>query len=195
MIFPTFRKRNYLFKLKLNENIKNFKLKEGASMGYFNILDILKKREREFVENLPMLKEIYEGSKDREETNFYKGIDGLKIVFEDQLEDNKEILVLGASKSAFEVLPFYFKWYDKDRIKKKIRVRIISSDDLGKRIPLAEIRFLPEKYSNPLAINIYKDKVAIIFWKKVPTAVVIKEKEVADSYRKYFEFMWRSAKS
>ncbi|MBS3065440.1 TrmB family transcriptional regulator [Candidatus Pacearchaeota archaeon] len=159
------------------------------------ILDILKKREREFVENLPMLKEIYEGSKDREETNFYKGIDGLKIVFEDQLEDNKEILVLGASKSAFEVLPFYFKWYDKDRIKKKIRVRIISSDDLGKRIPLAEIRFLPEKYSNPLAINIYKDKVAIIFWKKVPTAVVIKEKEVADSYRKYFEFMWRSAKS
>lgn len=42
--FPSFKKKNYLFKLKLNKNIKDLKLKEGSSMGYFTILDMLKKK-------------------------------------------------------------------------------------------------------------------------------------------------------
>jgi len=158
-------------------------------------VEILKEKESGLMEGLPMLKELYEGTKEKQETNFYKGVEGLKSVFQDQLEDNREVLILGASKSAFDVIPFYFKWYDKDRVKKKIKTRIISSEDLGKKIPLAEIRYLPQKYANPLAINIYKDKVAIILWRKSPIAIVIKEKEVADSYRKYFELMWGVARA
>lgn len=157
-------------------------------------VDILKEKENNLLENLGYLKDIYSGSKEKQETNFYKGTDGLKTVFQDQLEDNREVLILGASQSAFEILPFYFKWYDKDRVKRRIKVRMIASDRLGKKIPLSEIRYLPEKYSNPLAINIYKDKVAIILWKKNPIVIVIKEKEVADSYRKYFELMWKGAR-
>lgn len=155
-------------------------------------VDILKEKENNLLENLDYLKDIYSGSKEKQETNFYKGVDGLKTVFQDQLEGNngKEILILGASQSAFEILPFYFKWYDKDRVKARIKARIIASDRLGKKIPLSEIRYLPQKYANPLAINIYKDKVAIILWKKSPIVIVIKEKEVADSYRKYFGAMW-----
>ncbi len=160
-------------------------------------LDILKEKENSLMENLSYLKGIYSGSKENQETNFYKGQEGLKTVFQDQLDGNKgsEILILGASESAFEILPFYFKWYDRDRVKKRIKTRIIASEKLKKKIPLSEIRLLPQKYANPLAINIYKDKVAIILWKKEPFVVVIKEKEVADSYRKYFELMWRSARN
>ena len=109
---------------------------------------------------LPELNLLYNKTKEKQETNFYKGTEGLKTIFEDQLEineKNKEILILGASQSAFEVLPFYFKWYDKDRIKKKIKVRIIANKQFNKPIPLSEIRYLPQKYSNPLAINIYQD--------------------------------------
>jgi len=157
-------------------------------------LDIIRERESAFQDVLPDLKELYEGTKEKQETNFYKGREGLKAVFQDQLEGSKEILILGASKSAFDVLPFYFKWYDKDRVKKKIKTKIIASEKLGKRIPLSEIRYVPQKYANPLAINVYKDKIAIILWKREPFVVVIKEKEVADSYRKYFELMWKIAR-
>ena len=157
--------------------------------------EILKEKQRELEEALPNLTFLYQKTKEKQETNFYKGIEGLKTIFQEQLEGkNKEILILGASSSAFEVLPFYFKWYDKDRVKKKIKARIIASEKLSKKIPLSEIRRLPEKYSNPLAINIYGDKVAIILWKKPPLAIVIKEQEIADSYRKYFELMWKSAR-
>jgi len=157
-------------------------------------LDKLKERERTFEENLSELKALYNGTKEKQETNFYTGREGLKTIFQDQLEQNKEVLIIGASHAAFEVLPFYFKWYDIDRKKKRIKARIIASEPLKKKIPLAEIHYLPQKYASPLAINIYKDKVAIILWKKEPLAVVIKNKEIAESYRKYFELMWKVAK-
>ncbi len=156
--------------------------------------DMLKEQENELNESMPHLAMLYQKTKAKQETNFYKGLAGLKMVFMDQLEENKEVLILGASRAASEVLPFYFKWYDKDRVKRKIKVRIISSEELGKKIPLAKIRHLPEKYANPLAINIYKDKVALILWRKEPICIVIRNSEIANSYRKYFELMWRIAK-
>jgi sugar-specific transcriptional regulator TrmB len=137
----------------------------------------------------------FSSTKEKEETNFYKGKEGLKTVFEDQL-NYKDILILGASPQAYEVLQFYFKWYDKTRKTKKIKSRIIASDRKIKRIALAEIRYLPEKYSNPVAVNIYGDKVAIILWSKVnPIAIVIKNKEIASGYKNYFELMWGISKA
>lgn len=168
----------------------NRKLFEAVNPEKFQ--DILKEKQNQLAENLPFLRQLYKKTKQKQETNFYKGIEGLKTIFQDQL-NSKEILILGASSSAFDILPFYFKWYDKDRVKKKIKTRIISSDKL-KKIPLSEIRYLPQKYANPLAINIYKDKVALILWKKPPLAIVIKQTEISDSYKKYFELMWKVAR-
>jgi sugar-specific transcriptional regulator TrmB len=170
----------------------NRRLFEASNPERFS--EIIKERQKEIEESLPEMKMMYEKTKEKQETNFYKGIEGLKTVFEDQLESGNEILILGASSSAFEILPFYFKWYDQDRVRKKIKVRIISSEKLGKKIPLAETRYLPQKYANPLAINIYRDKVAIILWKKEPIAIVIKNSEIAESYRSYFELTWNIAK-
>jgi sugar-specific transcriptional regulator TrmB len=169
----------------------NRRLFEAANPERFK--EILNEKQKILDEGLGELNFLYQKTKEKQETNFYKGIEGLKTVFQDQL-NSKEILILGASKSAFEILPFYFKWYDEDRVKRKIKARIIASEKLGKKIPLSEIKYLPQKYANPLAINIYGNKVAIIFWKKIPTAVVINEKEIADSYRQYFELMWKIAK-
>ncbi|MFH1585718.1 MAG: helix-turn-helix domain-containing protein [archaeon] len=171
----------------------NRKLFEAASPERF--IDILREKENSINEILPEMMDIYKSTKEKQETNFYKGRQGLKTIFQDQLEDNKEVLILGASQAAFEVLPFYFKWYDKNRIKKRVKVKIITSQELKKKIPLSKIRTIPQKYTNPLAINIYKDKVAIILWKKDALAIVIKNKEVAEGYKQYFELMWKIAKN
>ena len=156
-------------------------------------LEMVKEKENILIPVVENLSKKYTKTKEKEETNFYKGKDGLKTVFEDQLK-SKEILILGASPKAYEVLQFYFKWYDKTRKEKKIKARIIAQDRKIKRIPLAKIRYLPEKYANPVAVNIYRDKVAIIIWGKKPYARVIKSKEVSEGYKNYFELMWRIAK-
>jgi len=157
------------------------------------MLEILEEKQNQISPIIPELLEQYNSTKEKQETNFYKGKEGLKTIFEDQL-DSKEILILGASPRAYDVLQFYFKWYDKKRKQKKIKSRIIATDKKIFNLPLTEIRYLPEKYTNPLAVNIYDDKTAIILWAKEPIAILIKNKEIAEGYKNYFELMWKIAK-
>jgi len=157
------------------------------------ILEIIKEKQNILSPFVEELQQRYHSTKEAEETNFFKGKEGLKTVFEDQLE-SKEILILGASPKAYDILQFYFKWYDKARKEKRIKARIIATDKRMKRIPLADIKYLPEKYANPVAVNIYNDKTAIILWAREPIAIVIKNKEIANAYKTYFELMWKIAR-
>ena len=160
------------------------------------LLEIIKEKQNLLSPFVLSLQQKYNSTKQKEETNFYKGKEGLKTIFEDQLS-SKEILILGASPKAYEIFQFYFKWYDKARKQKKIKARIIATDKKiqKSKIPLAEIKYLPEKYSNPVSVNIYEDKTAIILWASEPIAILIKNKEIADAYKTYFELMWRIAKN
>lgn len=172
----------------------NRRLFEASSPNRF--LEILEEKENTIKEILPEMLSFYQKTKEKQETNFYKGKQGLKTIFEDQIETKKEILILGASPLAYEILQFYFKWFDKRRKQYRIKERIIFSQTNKKlNVSLAEIRYLPQKYTSPLAINIYGDKVAIILWSKEdPLAIVIKNREISDGYRKYFELMWEIAR-
>lgn len=157
------------------------------------ILEIINEKQNLLKPIIENLQARFSSVKEKEETNFFKGKEGLKTIFEDQL-NSKEILILGASPKAYEVLQFYFKWYDKTRKEKKIKARIIAQDRKIKKIPLAEIKYLPEKYSNPVAVNIYQDKTAIILWAKEPIAILIKNQEITQGYKNYFELLWKIAK-
>ena len=164
------------------------------------ILELIKEKENSVNEIMPDMLAFYSQTKEKEETNFYKGKNGLKTVFEDELADNpeKEILIMSPFPMAYDVLPFYFKWFDKRRKEKKIRARIIfhkTSEQKIPGIPLSEIKTLPERYASPMAINIYGDKVAIITWNKDnPFAIVIKNAGISEGYKKYFDLMWKIAK-
>lgn len=160
------------------------------------VIEILREKEAVISEILPRMNLLYKQTREKEETNFYKGKRGLKTVLEDQIASGKEILVLGASPLASDVLQFYFKWYDKRRKERKIKARMIFYKGEKKiRVPFAEIKYLPEKYSSPVAINIYGDKVALLLWSKEnPLAIVIKNKLISDGYKQYFEMIWKMAR-
>ncbi len=157
------------------------------------IIEMMHEKESLLQPVIDTLTEQFSVSKEKQETNFYKGKEGLKTIFEDQL-NYKEILILGASIKAYEILQFYFIWYDKKRKQKKIKSRIITSDKKIRKVPLAHIKYLPEKYVSPVAVNIYGDKTAIILWAADPLAIVIKNKEISEGYRNYFEILWKVAK-
>jgi len=158
------------------------------------IIDILKEKEVLLTPLVKDLNEKYVKTREKEETNFFKGKNGLRTVLEDQL-NYKEVLVLGANPKAGDVVQYYFKWYNQSRMKRKVKLKIITHERWFARMKLAEVRYFPQKYASPLAINVYGDKVAMILWTKAdPLAVVIKNKEVAQGYRKYFDLMWKVSK-
>jgi sugar-specific transcriptional regulator TrmB len=162
------------------------------------VLEILKEKESVIEKDIPLMLNLFNQEKDKSksETNFYKGINGLKSIFEDQLAEKRDILIIGASKEAYELMDIYFHWFDKRRQENKIKTKIIFNkiDNIPK-IPLSQIKFLSEKYSSDMAINIYGDKVALILWKKEnPLGILIKNNDIANGYKKHFELMWKIAK-
>lgn len=160
------------------------------------LLEIIKEKENRIQEIIPDMLDLFSKTKEKEETLFFKGKLGLKTVFEDQLQGkNKEVLIIGGSVHASDILQFYFKWYNQKRKEMKIKMKIIFNEKQKNKIPFAEIRYLPKKYDSPLAINVYNDKVATIYWSKEnPFAVVIKNKEISQGYKNYFDLMWKLAK-
>ena len=157
------------------------------------ILDSIDQKKNMLIPFIEGLKMKFNTTRRKEQTNFYRGKNGLKMVFESQL-DYPEILILGATRDAYNAMPYYFKWFNERRKEKKVRIRVITSDRSIQPKILAETRYLPEKYSNPMVINIYGDCVAMILWGKKPFALVVQQEEFAIGYKKYFELLWKIAK-
>lgn len=160
------------------------------------LMELVKEREDEVITLLPELELMHRQSKEKQETNFYKGTEGIRTIFEDQIKEGKEIIVFGESNLAKDKLKYYIPKYNKKRQEKKIKVKMLFDETQRGKIdemPLAEIRYLKAHLSLS-STNVYGDKVAIILWSDNPLGILIKQKEIADSYRNYFKMLWDVAK-
>jgi HTH-type transcriptional regulator, sugar sensing transcriptional regulator len=175
----------------IKENDKRYYYAESPDK-LLDIVDIQKK-----VVNgiLPELHIKFEEKKEKQETKFYKGVEGIKSIFEDQIDTGKPVYIIGASYDASKILKYYMPHYTSTRVKKKLKLYLIYAG--GQRefaIPYGETAYLPESYASPVSTNIYGDKVAIVVWSEEPVAILIKNKTVADTYKKYFDVLWKMAK-
>ncbi len=154
----------------------------------------LKEKEQEIKEILPELIEKSKASKENPEATIYKGRKGVKSIFEDILR-YKEFLVFGSSGKFKETLGPFFSLFQKIIRQNGIKCRLLVSEKVRDSdiVSHAETRFLPENYITLSSTLVYGDKVAVISWTENPVGFVLKDKQVADSYRTYFNFMWKIA--
>ena len=131
----------------------------------------------------------------------YEGKEGLKTVLEmsvrESLRTKKEILGISVQQEKCRILagPYHVRWY-KDREKHKIKSRYLMSAE-EKIIPIKHTQFklLPPEAKNPNEIFIFGDYTTQFFFTgNLFTAIVIKNKEITEKYRHYFEFLWRLVK-
>ncbi len=160
------------------------------------LLEILHKKEEDIQEVMPRLKGLQQMSEGKNETLFFRGKAALKTAFEDQLE-SKEIMAFGATPKANEIIPYYFPHFNRNRAKKKIKTRLIFNEKdkknpYLKQIPTAEMKFLPVE--SETGIYIYGKSVCIVGWKEDPIAIIIREKQIAEGFKNYFEHLWKTAK-
>ena len=96
-----------------------------------------------------------------------------------------------------ERYPHYWKSYNRKRIKLGIKWKGVSVHEMRghpiTREKSMKFRFLPKELTGPPnVIWIFGNHVANIVWAQVPIAFVITDKNVAGSYRKYFNFLWKN---
>ena len=162
------------------------------------LLEIVREKESLINSAIPELQKRFEFSKEKKETLFFRGKQALKTIFDDQIEEGKEVLVIASTIEVNKILEYYFPKFNLQRKEKNIRMKMLFSESLKgdkiiKRIPLAEIRYLPKHESN-VSTNIYGNRISIVVWGENPTATLIKEKSIADAYRSYFNFLWQNSK-
>jgi len=189
---------NRLIEKGLVSYIKTNNRKHFEAYPPARLLEIVKEKEALVKEALPELQKRFEFSKEKKETLFFRGKQALKAVFDDQIKEGKEVLVIASTVEVRDILNYYFPKFNLQRKEKGIKMRLLFSESLKndkmlRRIPLAEIKFL-KKHESSVSTNIYGDKISIIVWGEAPTATLIKEKAIADSYRNYFGMLWKIAK-
>lgn len=160
------------------------------------IQELIDRQQKDVYEILPTLHAKFLEHKGKQETVFYRGTEGIKTVFEDQIEVGKDIYIIGASRSAEEQLKYYLNHYTAKRIKKKIRLFALYAGNKNiPSIPLGKIKYLPEHFTTQVSTNIYGDNLAIIIWlAHDPVAIVVRQKDVALTYKKYFDALWKLGK-
>ncbi len=161
------------------------------------ILDQLREKEETIAEILPELNSIFKESKGKEEANIYKGRKGIKSILQDIL-NYKEYVAFGSSGRFLEIMKYDFKLFQKRKKELKINARVILSQGSRKteqvKISYTKFKFILDEFASPTTTFIYGNKTVIIVWGETPIATSITSKEVSDSYKKYFELLWKIAK-
>lgn len=161
------------------------------------IIEQIKNQETIAKDLIPELNSIYHESKEKEDSNIYKGRKGIRSILFDILK-HKEYIAFGSKGRFLEIMKHDFELFQKRKKQIKIKSRVIlqESDRYSETVSLAftDFRFIPKEYSSPTTTFIYGNNTVIIIWGEIPIATLIHSKDVAESYRHYFELLWKIAK-
>jgi len=146
---------------------------------------------------LPDLRALFSGAEEKPSVRSYTGLDGLKIIYEELLDEADEITGFGTVDDTRMTLNDYFKRYVKRRAKLKMPVRIIVSDGMIAREfqekdprEIRQTKILPEGTEVHGWYYVWKDKIALITFQNDLHSLIIRNEALAQLIRTNFEVMW-----
>lgn len=181
----------------ITKNIKHFQAADPQV-----ILDALDEKRREIAEEvIPQLKRLQLNEGRGQEATIYEGLRGIKSIYEKMLRVLRKgdtLYVLGTPAKAHELLETFFLHFNKQRVKKGIKMKILYYPDAKKyaakrkRMKLTQLKYLHEKLPTPAWTDIFADYV-VIFNVEAITAFLLRDRNIAESYKKYFDIIWKSS--
>lgn len=120
----------------------------------------------------------------------------------DNAKEEDELLVIGGSRDKFlEAMGQLFGEYEYKRTKKKITVRYIGSESQRNELlkaesvrPQFEFRLLPGLFTGDVNTNIWPGSVGFNIFSKPVTNFTVSNKNIAESYKQFFETLWKLAR-
>jgi sugar-specific transcriptional regulator TrmB len=166
----------------------------------------LKNKEKEFSRHLIDLRLMYGKADNKPKVKYFEGVEGLKALQDEYLKvKSKQIDNVLNLDNVFSIMPGVLNDYTPRRIEKGINSRFmyISKKEADQRFKsvdkqkLRESKHIPYNifpfnadisiFDNKIALEAYSNKNQII-------GVLIEDKEIADSFRAMFNFIWNSNK-
>jgi len=162
------------------------------------ILSDLKEKEQEYEELIPELKALAKQPVEETIAEIYKGKEGIKTILKEIIRKKQDHLVLGDEGHFLKIMPEYFKQFLAQCEKSRIKEKILCNKKAKKKMQSydykhSETKALPHEYALPTTTAIFGDSVLIFNWNEPYTVVRITSKTMAESYKVYFELLWRMA--
>lgn len=164
----------------------------------------LKEKETRLAQVLPELQAMHNIFPFKPKITYFEGASGLKEMYLDTLrscQPGDEILSIMGMHDIYKYFDRDFaNTYIKERAKKKIRLRMISSRSeeaietikINKEA-LRETKFIdnyPSQFQSDM--EIYGNKVALISFSENQMGVIIESKQIHEMHRSTFEILWRA---
>lgn len=165
-----------------------------------NLLHLLHEKQTALEKILPDLLLPHQLAKEKGSAAIYEGVQAFQRMLDHFLDFKAPILVYGIPRNAPELMKHFIQQYHVRRMQKKISMLHIYNFNALERIrylntlPYTEARFLPQEYESSVSTNICGDEVVLVLWSENPFVIHIKNKHVAESYRRYFSLLWAHAK-
>ncbi|MDP3919156.1 MAG: helix-turn-helix domain-containing protein [Nanoarchaeota archaeon] len=185
---------NNLIEKGLVNHIKKANKKFFEAANLENLLNPVKEKENFIKDLIPKLKEIEKKEKTPFNVAVYEGREGLRTVMKEFMK-HKDSCGFGSTGRAYD--EFYeSKHWIRDMTKNKANLRLIMSNKFKGH------KFTKAKLVNVKYLNVDSETTTMIFGDTItihsiidkPRVIVIKDKHIAESYRNYFEILWKSAK-
>ncbi len=165
-------------------------------------LEFINDKKRRLEELLPELKKRQKIAVKKEFASIYKGVRGIKEVYSIIIATSgKEYNTFGGGPVTEKIMGFTW-WLNlhKRRVANKLPSRQVFDESVrmgGQEIaknPLTKIRYVDKDFAQFQETVIVGDLVSIAVFSEEPYAFLINDSNVAESYRKYFEVLWKQAK-
>src|SRR3989344_317294 len=159
--------------------------------------EFLQEKQELVDEVLPELRKLVMEEKREVNVRVYEGEEGFKTLLNDILKTRKDLVGFGVDESRFkEKFPIITEQYFKKEEKLGIKERLLTSEKAAfvYKKKTTSYRYIPEEYFNPNPTIVYGEKVASIIWEPL-NVILIENKQLADSYKKHFELLWKMARN
>lgn len=162
--------------------------------------EYVERQENEFKQKQLALAKILPAFKAKEkqaglDAAVFKGKDGLKNLFEQLAAGRGELLIFATGWGMKETMgPYYHQWHAKLK-SNRIAGRAVLSRKMrsSEEFPY-QIKHLSDEMVLPSTIIVQGNTVATVVWGEQPLAVLIRSEKAAESYKTYFELLWKGGK-
>lgn len=186
---------NTLIEKGLVSYIKKGKIKFYQAVPPKQILSFIEDKKKKFMGLLPELETQQKKAKEKQDAEIFEGTRGIMAMLNILIEDTRrgeEYLFFSVNvKELNEEIQEFFQMYDAKRKAKGLIVNGLAPKNLKKLFIKRKI--LKIKYVDfpiPSNISICKDRIAFFSWGEKPVGYLIKSKQIAEMYKKYFKDVW-----
>lgn len=160
-------------------------------------LEAIKKEADSLISELLLQRQI---GKPKKIAEIYEGFHGLKAIREELMTEFKSgdtLLVLGAPKVANDRWEGWLLDFHRKRCKNNVGMRIIYNADakdygsVRTKMARTQVRYLPNHLVSPNWIDIFPSAIMLGIVSPITLAIVIRNKELVESFRSYFDVMWK----